>query len=178
MAGAPNKKIADLATETKDVHDKSWKMTSDYGVKQNNTDDWLGVQSEDKTGPMLLEDTFGREKVWSDLLLPFVSQNLTFSRSTVSTTNASQSASSMLAAPVPTESLLSSSRLQTSLLPAFSRIPLARLLSSFASQQCWGAAAPLTQSAMFVASLSSSTLKRATGILWVIISQFSSFRMR
>jgi catalase len=63
MAGAQNKKIADLSSDMKDVHDKSWKMTSDFGVKQNNTDHWLGVVSEDKTGPMLLEDPFGREKV-------------------------------------------------------------------------------------------------------------------
>jgi hypothetical protein len=65
MAGEKNQKIADLSTATKDVHDKSWKMTSDYGVKQNNTDHWLTIASEDKTGPMLLEDPFGREKVLS-----------------------------------------------------------------------------------------------------------------
>ncbi|KAF2681070.1 catalase-domain-containing protein [Lentithecium fluviatile CBS 122367] len=63
MAGEKNQKIADLATATKDVHDKSWRITSDYGVKQNNTDHWLSVASEDKTGPMLLEDPFGREKI-------------------------------------------------------------------------------------------------------------------
>jgi len=57
------KKITDLARDTKDVHDKSWKITSDYGVKQSNTDDWLRVVSEDKTGPSLLEDPFGREKI-------------------------------------------------------------------------------------------------------------------
>lgn len=63
MAGEKNQKIADLSTATKDVHDKSWRITSDYGVKQNNTDHWLTVASEDKTGPMLLEDPFAREKV-------------------------------------------------------------------------------------------------------------------
>ena len=64
MAGEKNQKIADLSVATKDVHDKSWRITSDYGVKQNSTDHWLTVASEDKTGPMLLEDPFGREKVY------------------------------------------------------------------------------------------------------------------
>jgi catalase len=63
MVGGESKKVAQLAADTKDVHDKSWKMTSDYGVKQSNTDDWLAVASEDKQGPQLLEDHFGREKV-------------------------------------------------------------------------------------------------------------------
>ena len=39
------------------------RMTTDYGVKQTNTDDWLKVSTEDQTGPMLLEDNWGREKV-------------------------------------------------------------------------------------------------------------------
>ncbi|KAF2820712.1 catalase-domain-containing protein [Ophiobolus disseminans] len=63
LAGADSKKIAQLAANTKDVHDKSWRITSDYGVKQTNTDDWLKVASEDKQGPMLLEDHFAREKI-------------------------------------------------------------------------------------------------------------------
>ena len=68
MTGERNQKVADLARDTKDVHDKSYKITSDFGVKQTNTDDWLKVASEDKTGPMLLEDPFAREKVcsWSE----------------------------------------------------------------------------------------------------------------
>jgi catalase len=56
-------KVAQLAAVTKDVHDPNWRITSDFGVKQANTDDWLKVVSEDKTGPMLLEDSFGREKI-------------------------------------------------------------------------------------------------------------------
>ncbi|KAJ4292441.1 catalase 1 [Kalmusia sp. IMI 367209] len=63
MTGAKSQKIADLSAATKDVHNKDWRITSDYGVKQTNTDDWLKVVNEDKTGPMLLEDTFGREKI-------------------------------------------------------------------------------------------------------------------
>ena len=63
MAGAQNKKVAQLSADTKDVHDPSYRITSDYGVKQTNTDDWLRVASDDHTGPALLEDPFGREKV-------------------------------------------------------------------------------------------------------------------
>lgn len=63
MTGFGDKKQADLATVTKDVHDKNWKITSDAGVKQNNTDVWLHVSSEDKQGPQLLEDHFAREKI-------------------------------------------------------------------------------------------------------------------
>ncbi|KAF2189195.1 catalase-domain-containing protein [Zopfia rhizophila CBS 207.26] len=63
MSSRHSKKIADLASDTKDVHDKSRRITSDFGVKQTNTDDWLKVASEDKTGPMLLEDPFAREKI-------------------------------------------------------------------------------------------------------------------
>jgi catalase len=63
MTGVKNAKVAQLASDTKDVHDPSWRITSDYGVKQNNTDDWLKVATEDQQGPMLLEDHFAREKV-------------------------------------------------------------------------------------------------------------------
>jgi catalase len=41
------------------------RITSDFGTRQSNTDDWLRVNSDDKTGPMLLEDGFAREKVGS-----------------------------------------------------------------------------------------------------------------
>jgi hypothetical protein len=42
---------------------KDTRITSDFGTKQTNTDDWLRVNSEDQLGPSLLEDHFGREKV-------------------------------------------------------------------------------------------------------------------
>jgi hypothetical protein len=116
MAGEKNQKIADLSTATKDVHDKSWKMTSDYGVKQNNTDHWLTVASEDQTGPMLLEDPFGREKVDHACLSPD-SEHANFCRSTASTTSVFQNAWFMHAVLVPTASSLFSSRLQMSPLP-------------------------------------------------------------
>lgn len=42
---------------------KNSRITTDFGVKQENTDDWLKVVSNDHTGPHLLEDAAGREKV-------------------------------------------------------------------------------------------------------------------
>ncbi|PNP59774.1 hypothetical protein THARTR1_00653 [Trichoderma harzianum] len=42
---------------------KDSRITSDFGTKQTNTDDWLRVNSQDQIGPMLLEDPFGREKI-------------------------------------------------------------------------------------------------------------------
>lgn len=56
-------KAAQLANNTKDYHDPKNRITTDYGVKQNNTDDWLKVVTEDKTGPSLLEDHAAREKI-------------------------------------------------------------------------------------------------------------------
>jgi len=56
-------KVVQLSNVTKDVHNKNARITSDFGVKQSNTDDWLKIVNEDKTGPMLLEDLFAREKV-------------------------------------------------------------------------------------------------------------------
>ncbi|KAF2868691.1 catalase [Massariosphaeria phaeospora] len=63
MAGEKPSKVSDLQAEMKEVHDKNARITSDFGVKQTNTDDWLTVASDDHTGPMLLEDQFGREKI-------------------------------------------------------------------------------------------------------------------
>ncbi|CAO2657924.1 Nn.00g071840.m01.CDS01 [Neocucurbitaria sp. VM-36] len=63
LTGEKSTKVAQLAADTKDVHDKNWRITSDFGVKQTNTDDWLKVASEDRTGPSLLEDHFAREKI-------------------------------------------------------------------------------------------------------------------
>lgn len=42
---------------------KDDRITSDFGVKQGNTDDWLRITNEDRIGPMLLEDSFAREKI-------------------------------------------------------------------------------------------------------------------
>lgn len=42
---------------------KDTRITTDFGTKQTNTDDWLRVNTEDDIGPSLLEDNFGREKI-------------------------------------------------------------------------------------------------------------------
>jgi len=57
------RKLADLGKDMKNVHDPKNRITTDYGVTQSNTDDWLKVSTEDKTGPMLLEDHAAREKI-------------------------------------------------------------------------------------------------------------------
>jgi catalase len=60
--GNKGDKIADMARDTKE-HSSSDRLTSDFGVKQANNDDWLRVTNNDHTGPSLLEDHFAREKV-------------------------------------------------------------------------------------------------------------------
>ena len=62
MGSTGGDKLNDLKQETKDMSDKG-RLTTDYGVKQMTADDWLRVVNKDKTGPMLLEDPFARERV-------------------------------------------------------------------------------------------------------------------
>lgn len=64
VMGSQGDKIADLQKDTVEPTQDT-RITSDYGVKQNNTDHWLSVSTEDRQGPALLEDPFGREKVSS-----------------------------------------------------------------------------------------------------------------
>jgi catalase len=63
VMGSKGDKIADMARDTKEPSDKD-RLTSDFGVRQSNTDDWLRVANGDHTGPSLLEDQFAREKVY------------------------------------------------------------------------------------------------------------------
>ena len=62
VMGKGGDKVSDLHRDTREATENS-RMTSDSGVRQGNADDWLKVVNEDKTGPMLLEDVFGRERV-------------------------------------------------------------------------------------------------------------------
>ncbi|KXJ88827.1 catalase [Microdochium bolleyi] len=62
MAGQAGAKIAQLERDTVTVT-KDDRITTDYGVRQGDTDNWLGVSTDDKQGPMLLEDSAGREKI-------------------------------------------------------------------------------------------------------------------
>ena len=63
VGGEKGAKLKQLDEVSHNYGEKNARITSDYGVKQTNTDDWLKVASEDRTGPMLLEDGFAREKV-------------------------------------------------------------------------------------------------------------------
>ncbi|KAF1808328.1 catalase [Eremomyces bilateralis CBS 781.70] len=63
VGGEQNAKLAQFKVNTKDVTSGNGVITSDYGVKQVNTDDWLKVVNENHTGPALLEDPFAREKI-------------------------------------------------------------------------------------------------------------------
>ncbi|KAI5812780.1 catalase-like domain-containing protein [Pyronema omphalodes] len=58
-----NEKILDLWPNTKDMTKSSNKMTTDHGVKVQDTDHWLKVVSEKSQGPNLLEDQIAREKI-------------------------------------------------------------------------------------------------------------------
>lgn len=55
-------KAEQLSSNTAEPSKES-RITSDFGTKQSNTDDWLRVANGDKTGPSLLEDVFAREKI-------------------------------------------------------------------------------------------------------------------
>ena len=64
MFGTKDAKAEQLAQDTRQVgEDGNARLTADFGTRMSNTDDWLRIQSGDRTGPMLLEDPFAREKV-------------------------------------------------------------------------------------------------------------------
>jgi len=58
-----NEKVLDMWPNTVDATKKSNRMTTDHGVKVQDTDHWLKVTSEKKIGPSLLEDQISREKI-------------------------------------------------------------------------------------------------------------------
>lgn len=61
--GVEDKKSIDMMKDIHTYQDPKNRLTTDYGVKQTNTDHWLSVSTEDKTGPSLLEDHASREKI-------------------------------------------------------------------------------------------------------------------
>jgi len=63
VGGEKGAKLNQLDAVTKDVTNSNARITTDYGVKQTNTDEWLKVVNQDQTGPLLLEDPFAREKI-------------------------------------------------------------------------------------------------------------------
>ena len=58
-----NGKVHDLHRDMRNGEDPHARITTDFGVRITNTDDWLSVSTEDHLGPSLLEDTHGREKI-------------------------------------------------------------------------------------------------------------------
>ncbi|KAM0256105.1 hypothetical protein ACHAQJ_005192 [Trichoderma viride] len=62
VMGQRGAKTDQLAAHTVEPS-KDSRITSDFGTKQTNTDDWLRINSKDQIGPSLLEDHFGREKI-------------------------------------------------------------------------------------------------------------------
>lgn len=66
VMGSHGDKLADLSKNTIEPS-SSTHVTSDFGVKAptESHDHWLSVTNGKHTGPSLLEDTFGREKVSS-----------------------------------------------------------------------------------------------------------------
>ncbi|KAI1762216.1 catalase [Hypoxylon sp. FL1150] len=62
VGGEKGRKVADLDIVSQTVKPED-RITSDFGVKMPSVDEWLRVAKEDKTGPMLLEDSFSRERI-------------------------------------------------------------------------------------------------------------------
>ncbi|GJJ12175.1 catalase A [Clathrus columnatus] len=62
MSITDTKKVKDLSYEICPAP-KGQKMTTDYGVKVSDPDNWLRVVSEKTVGPALLEDPIAREKI-------------------------------------------------------------------------------------------------------------------
>lgn len=62
QATSKEKKVVDLERDTANIHIKQ-PLTTDHGVRVENTDQWLRVVDDQHTGPSLLEDQIAREKV-------------------------------------------------------------------------------------------------------------------
>lgn len=59
-----NEKTIEMWPNTVDCQKKGNRMTTDAGVKIQDTDHWLKVVGDDgKNGPSLLEDQIAREKI-------------------------------------------------------------------------------------------------------------------
>lgn len=64
ISGEKGRKIAQLDSVTQTVS-KDDRITTDFGVKQQTADEWLRVNRDDQIGPMLLEDSYARERVYA-----------------------------------------------------------------------------------------------------------------
>lgn len=63
-ASVEDGKFRDMAKDTVELN-REQHMTTDYGIKISDPDHWLRVGNSKHTGPSLLEDQIGREKVCS-----------------------------------------------------------------------------------------------------------------
>ncbi len=61
-----NQKLTDMKRDVVEPSSKQ-PLTSDTGVKMGNMDEWLSATTNDRQGPALLEDNFGREKVFNNV---------------------------------------------------------------------------------------------------------------
>ena len=73
-ATSKEKKAVDLERDTANIHTEQ-PLTTDHGVRVENTDQWLRVVDDHHTGPSLLEDQIAREKVNQTTCLPFISSS-------------------------------------------------------------------------------------------------------
>ncbi|KAI0969297.1 catalase [Xylaria arbuscula] len=62
VSGEKGRKIAQLDAVSQTVS-KDDRITTDFGVKQPTADEWLRVTRDDQLGPMLLEDSYARERI-------------------------------------------------------------------------------------------------------------------
>lgn len=159
MAGEKGAKVVQLSNVTKYVHDKNVRIMLDFGVKQSNTDDWLKIVNEDKTGPMLLEDHFARVKIHR-FDHECISERVIDARGTGAFGKFTLIES---AADVTSVGVLTDTSRETPVFLRFSTV-----LGSRGSAD--------TVRDVLVDLLSSSTLKRAIGILLATTYPFSSFR--
>lgn len=60
-----SKKTKQLQSNIVNQTDKDL-LTSEFGVRQSNTDNWLSASTSERKGPALLEDNWAREKVGID----------------------------------------------------------------------------------------------------------------
>ena len=95
-----NKKIADLSKDMKE-YGSDTNATTDYGIKIPDHDHFLKIVNADRTGPHLLEDQIGREKVGISPSRHFTDLGLTSCRSCDSTMSVFRNVWYMLAAPPP-----------------------------------------------------------------------------
>jgi hypothetical protein len=176
--GAEPAKIKDLQCDVRETSSADQPITTDYGIRVSNTDNWLKVATEQATGPLLLEDPIAREKGRRAPPPRQPRADIPGCRSTASTTSVSRNVWSTRAERLHLASSHSSRAQRTSPTPVSLRIPRERLPSSSASPRYRDLAAAPTRFGMCEALLSNSTPRKEIGTLWEITSPSFLFRNR